>query len=294
MTDEDLSDFLEPDAPSNGIEDVDDGNYHEGNEMNDLTGKEWIKFTKSWKIYRPRSRGQSEKDHPAKFPEELVEDFIGFFTQKEDWVLDPFLGTGSTLVGCRSMGRNAVGIELTEKYAEVAKDRARQQSLNPVELEVVNKDCRDVLSKLDREFDYCLTSPPYWNMLKKSRGGVESEHRKREKEGLDTEYSDSKMDLGNIQEYEVFLNELEQIFSEVYNVLKDGAYLTIVIQNIRTEDGEMKPLAWDLASRLRETYELKQEKLWLQDDKPLGIWGYPSEYVSNVAHHYCLIFKKVE
>jgi DNA modification methylase len=294
MTDEDLSDFLEPDTPSNGIEDVDDGNYHEGNEMNDLTGKEWIKFTKSWKIYRPRSRGQSEKDHPAKFPEELVEDFIGFFTQKEDWVLDPFLGTGSTLVGCRSMGRNAVGIELTEKYAEVAKDRARQKSLNPVELEVVNKDCRDVLSELDREFDYCLTSPPYWNMLKKSRGGVESEHQKREKEGLDTEYSDSKRDLGNIQEYEFFLDELEQIFSEVYNVLKDGGYLTVVIQNIRTEDGEMKPLAWDLASRLRETYELKQEKLWLQDDKPLGIWGYPSEYVSNVAHHYCLIFKKAE
>ncbi len=294
MTDQDLSDFFDSDSFTNDAEDVDIGNYHEGNNLNDLTGKEWIKFTKSWKIYRPRSRGRSEKDHPAKFPEKLVEDFVGYFTQGGDWVLDPFLGTGSTLVGCRSMGRNAVGVELTEKYAEVAKDRARQQSLNPVELEVKNEDCRDTLPELDREFDYCLTSPPYWNMLKKSRGGVESEHKKREKEGLDTKYSDSKRDLGNIEEYEDFLNELEQIFLGVYDVLKDGGYLTVVIQNIRTEDGEMKPLAWDLASRLGETYELKQEKLWLQDDKPLGIWGYPSEYVSNVAHHYCLIFKKVE
>lgn len=294
MTDNDLSDFLDTGALSNDTEDADIGNYHEGNDLNDLTGKEWIKFTKSWKVYRPRSREQSEKDHPAKFPEELVEDFVGFFTQEGDWVLDPFLGTGSTLVGCRSMGRNAVGIELTDKYAEVAKERARQQSLNPVQLDVVNEDCRDALPELDRKFDYCLTSPPYWNMLKESRGGVESEHKKREKDGLDTKYSDSNRDLGNIDEYEDFLDELEQIFLEVYDVLKDNGYLTVVIQNIRTEDGEMKPLAWDLASRLGETYVLKQEKMWLQDDKPLGIWGYPSEYVSNVAHHYCLMFKKVE
>ncbi|WEL28113.1 DNA methyltransferase [Haloferax volcanii] len=294
MSNEDLSDFLDEDILSDVDEDENVGNYHDGNDLNDLTGKEWIKFTKSWKIYRPRSRGQSEKDHPAKYPEELVEDFIGFFTQEGDWVLDPFLGTGSTLVGSRSMGRNAVGIELTEKYAEVAKERASQQSLNPVKLEVINKDSRVALSELDREFDYCLTSPPYWNMLKKSRGGVESNQQKREKEGLDTKYSDSNEDLGNIEDYDAFIDELERVFLDVYDVLKDGGYLTVIIQNIRTEDGEMKPLAWDLASRLGETYVLKQEKLWLQDDKSLGIWGYPSEYVSNVAHHYCLIFKKPE
>ena len=36
----------------------------------------------------------------------------------------------------------------------------------------------------------------------------------------------------------------------------------------------------------------KGEKIWCQDNKKLGIWGYPSEFVSNVHHHYCLIFKK--
>lgn len=294
MSDENLSDFLSEDILSDVDEDKNAGNYHDGNDLNDLTGKEWIKFTKSWKIYRPRSRGQGEKDHPAKFPEELVEDFIGFFTQEGDWVIDPFLGTGSTLVGSRSMGRNAVGIELTEKYAEVAEERASQQSLKPVKLEVINEDSRVALSELDREFDYCLTSPPYWNMLNKSRGGVESQHKKREKEDLDTEYSDLEKDLGNIEDYDRFVSELGQIFDLVYDRLKTGGYLTIVIQNIRTEDGEMKPLAWDLASSVSGKFTLKQEKIWLQDDKPLGIWGYPSEYVSNVAHHYCLIFKKDE
>jgi DNA modification methylase len=290
MGDPDLSDFFDEVA---AVDDEDDlGNYHEANDLNDLTGTEWIKFTKSWNVYRPRSREASEKAHPAKFPEELVEDFVGFFTQEGEWVLDPFLGTGSTLVGCRSLGRNAVGIELTEQYADVARERARQQSLNPVELEVVNDDARAAISDLEREFDYCVTSPPYWNMLGRSRGGVESEQQQREQEGLDTEYSDSEDDLGNVEAYDAFLDELEGVFLDVHDVLKDGAYLTVVVQNVRTPDGEMKPLAWDLADRLRDPYVLKQEKLWLQDDTQLGIWGYPSEYVSNVAHHYCLVFEK--
>lgn len=271
---------------------IDKGSYAENNTLNNLTGKEWVKFTKSWKVYKPKSRKDSEKDHPAKFPEELVEDFIRFFTKKGDTVLDPFLGTGSTLVGCRNTGRNGVGIELNEKYANIARQKVSQTSLRPVELEVKQGDNRDVIPTLDTTFDYCITSPPYWNMLDKSRGGVESAHKQREKEGLDTVYSDSHKDLGNIHDYDEFIEELYNMFALVHERLNDGAYLTVVIQNIRTEDGVMKPLAWDLAKRLGELYTLKQEKLWLQDDKMLGIWGYPTEYVSNVHHHYCLIFKK--
>jgi len=290
MGDPDLSDFFEE---VSAVDDEDDlGNHHEANDLNDLTGREWIKFTKSWNVYRPRCREEGERDHPAKFPEELVEDFVGFFTQEGEWVLDPFVGTGSTLVGCRSLGRNAVGVELAGKYADVARERARQQSLNPVELAVVNDDARSAIADLDREFDYCITSPPYWNMLGRSRGGVESEQQQREKAGLDTEYSDADADLGNVAGYDAFLDELEAVFRDVHDVLTDGAYLTVVVQNVRTEDGEMKPLAWDLADRLSDPYVLKQERLWLQDDTQLGIWGYPSEYVSNVAHHYCLVFQK--
>lgn len=292
MRDEDLSAFLDGDLPDAVDDDL--GNYHEANDLNDLTGTEWIKFTKSWTVHRPRSRSADEKHHPAKFPESLVEEFVRFFTQAGEWVLDPFAGTGSTLVGCRSTGRNAVGIELTEGYAAVARDRARQQSLDPVELEVRQGDCREELAGLDRQFDYCLTSPPYWNMLGQSRGGVESAHKQREAEGLDTEYSDADADLGNVADYDAFLDALEAVFRDVHDVLAPGAYLTVVVQNVRTDDGEMKPLAWDLGSRLSDPYTLKQEKLWLQDDTQLGIWGYPTEYVSNVAHHYCLVFQKSE
>ena len=55
------------------------------NKLNDLTGKEWIKFTKSWFVHNPKRRSREEVIHPAKFPESLVREFIEFFTKKDDW-----------------------------------------------------------------------------------------------------------------------------------------------------------------------------------------------------------------
>jgi hypothetical protein len=54
----------------------------------------------------------------------------------------------------------------------------------------------------------------------------------------------------------------------------------------------MAPLAWDVARRLRRVWRLRQETIWCQNNKRLGCWGYPTTFVSNVHHHYCLTFQK--
>jgi len=286
----------------NESEETINGNYHPRNNLNDLTGKEWIKFTKSWFICNPPPRSKEEFLHPAKYPEEMVKSFIEFFTKKGQIVFDPFLGTASTLVACNELGRIGFGIELSEKYAEIAKKRVQQRNIfdltqNQIVIQGDSKNL-DVLlpPKLEemgvKEIDFVVTSPPYWSMLKSSRGGVESATKKREKIGVDTYYSADSQDIGNIEDYDEFVGSLFDIFSKVYCLLKDGGYLVIIIQNIITEDKSMKPLAWDLASRLSKKYILKQERIWCQDNKQLGIWGYPTTYISNVHHHYCLIFQK--
>ena len=101
---------------------------HPDNQLNDLSGKDWIKFTKSWFICdSPRyHRNRTSELHPARFPEELAAEFIGFFTQRGGWVLDPFCGSGATLVACRKQGRNAVGVELSPRYAEITRRRLEQ------------------------------------------------------------------------------------------------------------------------------------------------------------------------
>jgi len=84
------------------------------NKLNDLNGTEWIKFTKSWFVHRPAPRGDQKIRHPASFPESLVNEFVQFFTKKGGVVVDPFLGTGSTLVASLEADRSGVGFEIAK------------------------------------------------------------------------------------------------------------------------------------------------------------------------------------
>ncbi|MCS7061014.1 MAG: site-specific DNA-methyltransferase [Anaerolineae bacterium] len=76
----------------------------------------------------------SNKNHSAVFPEELPEWFIKLFTVEGDWVLDPFMGSGTTVCAANRLGRNAIGIELLPEHYELA--RRRVESLPALLLEV--------------------------------------------------------------------------------------------------------------------------------------------------------------
>ncbi len=274
---------------------------HIKNNLNDLTAKQWLRFLKTWFIHDGPPRDKNEILHPAKYPETMIVDFIKFFTKKDGIVFDPFLGTGSTLVACIRTGRNGIGIELNEKYGKIAKSRASQKS---IEYNVNQKVILGDSSNIDKiwqenrlpQVDFIICSPPYWNMLKKSRGGVDSIQKHREKIGLDTYYSDDAEDLGNIEDYDLFINKLTAIFEKCSYVLKKGKYLVIIIQNLRDTDGTIRTLAWDLGREVSkiEGIKFQGEKIWCQSNKKLGIWGYPKIFVPSYHHHYCLIFLKEE
>lgn len=65
----------------------------------------------------------SNKNHSAVFPKELPKWFIKLFTKEGDVVLDPFLGSGTTLIACKELNRNGIGIEISEEYCDIAKER---------------------------------------------------------------------------------------------------------------------------------------------------------------------------
>ena len=73
----------------------------------------------------------NNKNHSAPFPEELPEWFIKLFTKKHDWVLDPFLGSGTTSEVAQRMGRNSIGIEIIPEYVRMAIEKTGKREKIP-------------------------------------------------------------------------------------------------------------------------------------------------------------------
>jgi len=278
--------FMPIEEPSEKVV-TEHGTYHPRNALNNLTGKEWIHFTRSWFNLKPKKRNKKTGEilHPAKYPEELMARFIRFFTKKGMWVLDPFCGTASTLVAAEECERNAIGIELSEKWARIGAKRTQNY--------IIIGDSRNLDSLDLPQIDFSITSPPYWDMLHHSRGGSKSTQKDRIKAGFDATFSKHELDMGNIKEYNAFLNELLGLYNKLMAKMRQGAYIVVILQNIQKEKRQFYPLAWDFALKMREIgWDLRQEMLWCQSDKKLGIWGYPNTYISNVHHHYFLVIQK--
>jgi DNA modification methylase len=264
------------------------------NRLNNLSGKEWLKFQKSWFIHRSPPRRKDVLLHPAKFPETLAKKFIEFFTKSGEWVLDPMIGTGSTAIAALRSGRNSVGIELNPEYADIAREMVAEErerldeAAEGLKAQIITGDAAR-LSEFDLPpIDYVITSPPYWDML--HARGAETQRERREDPDLDVVYSEDPADLGNISDYGEFLDRLVETYSALSDVLRPGAYITIIVKNIK-KGGEIYPLAWDLGKSLGAHFTLKDERIWCQDDARLAPYGMGSAWVSNTVHHYCLQFR---
>lgn len=268
------------------------------NRLNDLEPKEWLKFQKSWFIHNPPPRKKDVLRHPAKFPETLAQEFIEFFTRRNQVVLDPMVGTGSTLVAALRAGRHGYGIELNPAYAAIARQviAEERQTLGEAaaeaKSEVLTGSAAETKALLANEgverVHYVLTSPPYWDMLRAH--GAETQRKRRQASAMDVFYSEHPDDLGNITDYDEFLARLAGIYQSLQPILAPGAYMTIIVKNIK-KGGRIYPLAWDLARLLSGTFILKDERIWCQNDQRLAPFGLGSAWVSNTFHHYCLQFR---
>lgn len=268
------------------------------NRLNGLEPKEWLKFQKSWFIHNPPPRKKEAVRHPAKFPETLAQEFIEFFTKEDQIVLDPMVGTGSTLVAALRAKRHSYGIELNPEYAAIARQLINEErtalsfASNNYQAEVVTANTASFSALVDEynlpKFDYVFTSPPYWDMLHAK--GAQAQKKRRNTSDLDVIYSDNSDDLGNEHDYDKFIDRLVEIYTSLAPAIRAGAYLTIVVKNVK-KGGKIYPIAWDLARHLGQTYSLKDERIWCQDNQRLAPYGLGSAWVSNTFHHYCLQFR---
>lgn len=268
------------------------------NNLNDLTAKEWLPETISVWTQRGLGKGhehaQIEKQHPAPFSFQDVARLVRFFTKRGDLVLDPFAGVGSTLKAASLEGRKGIGIELNAKYARLARKRLKiEVNGDPLachDQTVKIGDARNVLPKIKKDsVKLVVTSPPYWNILHKKDHKAKQE---RVTHGLDTQYSDNKADLGNIQDYDEFVRELADTLALTRRCLAIGGHLCIVVGDFRHKSNYYMFHA-DIAREMESRgFTLKGIKILYQRHKRVFPYGYPYSYVPNLHHQYIVILKK--
>ena len=260
------------------------------NKLNELANREWMVETKSVWFSRPPQRDKLKAQHPATFAESDIVRLIEFFSKPGGTVLDPFVGSGSTLVACARAGRSGVGIELVEHWAGIARSRVDAEE-SASDQQVLTGDARDLMTSFEKDsFDFIVTSPPYWSILRKDWDHKVKAERKSK--GLQTRYSDDPNDLGNTESYEQFLDELGKVFAQCRRVLAAKRYMCVVVSDFRHKS---RFIAYHSdISRVMESvgFSLEGITILVQDSKNLYPYGIPFAFVSNIHHQYILTFRK--
>jgi DNA modification methylase len=257
------------------------------NRANKLPGKEWIK--KSISIWTA-SKGKEERklQHPAAFPVALVQDLLFCFARPDcRVVLDPFAGSGSTLVAACKAGYTAIGFELYQNYICQAKERLRFVKMLGGTYTIYNDNSINLLNYIKPEsIDIVITSPPYWNILNRKRT---ADNKKN------VNYGFNDNDIGNIDNYDFFLTKLTEIFKYVSVTLKSKSYCLINVMDIRVKS-KFYTFHSDLYTQLEQNTNLFLDDIIIwdrrQDYNNLKPLGYPHKFRINRVHEYILIMQK--
>lgn len=96
-----------------------------------------------WIIPNVKSNHVEKTEHPCQFPVELIERLVLSMTNKDDWVLDPFLGTGTSIIAAIRHKRRGAGAEKTKKYIDIATRRIKQEIAGTLQTRPMNKPVYD-------------------------------------------------------------------------------------------------------------------------------------------------------
>jgi DNA modification methylase len=309
------------------------------NRLNGLSNSEWLRLTSSvwWNVNQrsaaskvpllaletigefptvmnssPPPLDDLKRQHPATFAECDIRKLISFFSKREDVVLDPFLGAGSTMLTCLETERNCIGVELFGKWVSLSRKRLENaypnfmpiykvtadrdillMTGNGLRYRILCGDSRERLKELrSHSVDLILTSPPYWNILDKT--GDYKALRMRRNFNLPTNYGSSKKNLGNIGDYSEFLRQLKIVFRQCARVLRSRKYLCVIVSDFRHRN-RFYPFHAHLTNAIERCgLALEGITVIVNNRKHLYPYGLPYSYVSNIHHSYVLIFRKMK
>ncbi|RPJ04261.1 MAG: class I SAM-dependent methyltransferase [Spirochaetaceae bacterium] len=269
------------------------GFYSDQNRVNDLTGKEWLFWTRSviTKPYPPNIGHKLRSLHGGQKPPELCRDIVSVFTKKGESVLDPFMGVGGILLGSALAMRDAVGIDIKQKWIDIYLQVCEEESISACK--TICGDSYEVLSGIGgRVFDMVFTDVPYFRMDRSKRSqGVYKKHGEDAREAVQ-----SKLSVFNEIDYadtNAWLSAMERILGLSAGLLKLDGYMAVFIGDMYA-DNRYFGLSGLLAERLSRIKGLvwKANLIWYDVSKKLHLYGYQYSYIPSMIHQNILVFRK--
>ena len=260
--------------------------------INDINLNRWKEYddiiTDSlWILDKRDQSGAHTAGYWGNFIPQIPNQFLKRYTKKGEWVLDPFAGSGTTLIESKRLGRNCIGIELNTNVASLAKKNlAKEKNPYKIKIKVVRGDSTriDIKTELNNlginSVQFVLMHPPYWDIIK---------------------FSKKKSDLSNADSVEDFLEKFGKVIDNIVDVLDKKRYLAVVIGD-KYSDGEWIPLGFYtmqevmkrgliLKSTIIKNFDatrgkMNQKKLWRYRALAGGFYIFKHEYI--------FLFQKVQ
>lgn len=257
---------------------------------NDIDMKRWkdygeISTDSFWMIDKRDNSGAHSGDYHGNFVPQIPRQLFSRYTKKGDWILDPFMGSGTSLIEAHRMGRNSIGIELQKDVAMEAKTRIDTE-LPP--------DCRSKIivgdsSKADlvptlrdagiQKVQFVIMHPPYWDIVK---------------------FSDRPDDLSNAESLDAFLDSFGKVIDNTTQHLERYRYCAVVIGD-KYANSQVVPLGFHCMNVFLKKGFLLKAILVKNFGETKGksnkqaIWRYralASDFYI-FKHEYIFVFKKV-
>jgi len=253
--------------------------------INDLNLNRWKEYddliTDSlWIIDKRDKSGAHKAEYWGNFIPQIPNQFLRRYTKKGEWVLDPFAGSGTTLIECKRLGRNGIGIELNPDVAKFAKDNLKKEisSAGSITKIITGNSCSvDLKAELKKEgidsVQFVIMHPPYWDIIR---------------------FSKMKNDLSNAETVKDFLKMFGSVIDNTSPFLDKGRFLAIVIGD-KYSSGEWIPLGFyvmqevlkrkvKLKSTIVKNFDttkgkMNQKELWRYRALVGGFYIFKHEYI---------------